>query len=434
MKSLGDPRGDDFADEFWEAPHAARPASKLGLLDQGLRETAAETASRIEQLERWSEQLADREAQVAADEVRLDELLDGQIGEVYQRLKAQEGARRQLAAEDRASHPVPEPLRLTDLLAEPDTPVDYRIDQLWPTGGRVILSAPMKSGKTTLVGNLVRSLADGAPFLDNFAVQQAQDLVVIDDEMDRNQIRRWLRDQRVINAARVRIVPLRGRVGTLDLLDPGRRAEWAALIRGADVLVLDCLRPVLDALGLSEDKDAGKFLVAFDALLDEAGVREGLIVHHTGHQGERSRGDSRLRDWPDAEWKIIRSTDDDTKPRFFSAFGRDVDVREGRLEFNAALRRLTYLEGEDRRSTVDPVLIRAVLEYVRDNPSCNTTELTDSTGSNKGEAQSAVQLCRTSGFLQIEGGPRNAKLHTITPGGEDWLAAHVVGGKLVVQA
>ncbi len=31
-----------------------------------------------------------------------------------------------------------------------------------------------------------------------------------------------------------------------------------------DVLVIDCLRPALDALGLSEDKDAGRWLDAPD--------------------------------------------------------------------------------------------------------------------------------------------------------------------------
>jgi hypothetical protein len=58
------------------------------------------------------------------------------------------------------------------------------------------------------------------------------------------------------------------------------------------------------------------------------------VVHHMGHAAERSRGDSRLLDWPDALWKIVRDKDDEDDTgmddpqgsRYFSAYGRDVDV------------------------------------------------------------------------------------------------------------
>ncbi len=62
------------------------------------------------------------------------------------------------------------------------------------------------------------------------------------------------------------------------------RAWWAVqlLQDRSSIVLFGCLRPVLDALGLSEDKDAGRFLVAFDALLAEAAVSECLIVHNMG--------------------------------------------------------------------------------------------------------------------------------------------------------
>jgi hypothetical protein len=48
------------------------------------------------------------------------------------------------------------------------------------------------------------------------------------------------------------------------------RAEWARKLRDLDaaVVILDCLRPVLDALGLDESHDAGRLLVALDELTD----------------------------------------------------------------------------------------------------------------------------------------------------------------------
>ncbi len=107
----------------------------------------------------------------------------------------------------------------------------------------------------------MRALADDEMFLGRFAVNAPEGrVVVIDNELDERMLRRWLRDQGVRNVERVAVLPLRGRVGTFDLLDDDTRARWATKLREVDasVVLFDCLRPVLDALGLSEDKDAGR--------------------------------------------------------------------------------------------------------------------------------------------------------------------------------
>jgi len=136
--------------------------------------------------------------------------------------------------------------------------------------------------------------------------------VLIDNELDERMLRRWLREQGIKNTHRVHVLSLRGRVGSFSSLDDQVRARFASMIREVQgaVVLFDCLRPVVDALGLSGDKDAGRFLIAFDALLAEAGASEAVIAHHMGHTGERSRGDTRVRDWPDTEWQLIREATD----------------------------------------------------------------------------------------------------------------------------
>ena len=197
---------------------------------------------------------------------------------------------------------------------------------------RVMLAAQFKSGKTTIVGNLIRALADGTPFLGAFEVKQRPGrIVVIDNELSERMLRRWLREQGVENTGAVVTVSLRGRVSTFNLLDEHTRAEWASRLRSlcADFLILDCLRPVLDALGLDENRDAGKFLTPFDTLLADAGITSAVMVDHMGHNGERNRGDSRKLDWPDATWKLVRENEHPNSPRFFSAYGRDVGGPSG---------------------------------------------------------------------------------------------------------
>jgi hypothetical protein len=231
------------------------------------------------------------------------------VSEEAYRPRVREAAARIVRLERAGALAEPELVSLKDFLALEDEPLVYRVDQLWPIGDRMVAAAQFRAGKTTLRDNLVRALADGGPFLGRFDVAPpAGRIVVFDNELDKRMLRRWMREQGIVNEDRVELVPLRGKVATFNLIEEDCRARWAEKIRAAvgSVVVLDCLRPVLDALGLSEDKDAGRFLVAFDALLAEAGAPEGVVTHHMGHNGERSLGDSRILDWPDATWKLVR--------------------------------------------------------------------------------------------------------------------------------
>lgn len=308
----------------------------------------------------------------------------------------------------------PEPIALTELLDEPDDGPTYRIRELWPTGGRVLLAAPYKAGKSTLVGNVVRGLVDGDKFLGGFEVAPAGRVVIIDTELDKRTMRRWLRDQGIRNTDSVAVLPLRGAVSTFDILDPATRAVWARKLAGADVVILDCLRPILDALGLSEDKDAGRVLVAFDALLAEAGADEGLVVTHMGHQNERARGDSRLLDWPDALWTIVRKDNDEQRLNYFAALGRDVHLAEGLMNFDAATRHLSYAGGSRKESTARAAMPE-LMALVRQEPgelSKNAAEkrlMTDH-GIPQKVTRDAIKIAVENGDLVITSGPHNAKL------------------------
>jgi hypothetical protein len=308
---------------------------------------------------------------------------------------------------------VPGLVSLTEFLEQPDEPLRYRVDGLLPAGGRVVFAAQYKAGKTTARDNLIRALVDGEPFLDHFAIEPVQGLVLIDNEMSERQMRQWLRDQGIANTDAVRLQGLRGRVGTFNLLDDGTRATWAQRLRevGAQVVVLDCLRPVLDALGLSEDKDAGRFLVAFDQLLLEAGISEGVIVHHFGHAGERSRGDTRLRDWPDAEWQLVRESEDAASPRFFKAYGRDVDVPEALLAYDEATRRLSFVGG-NRKATAGAKLLPALLDYLRTNPGSSGRQIEAAFDSETREdVRAAIKHGIKTSAIDTSAGPKRAVLH-----------------------
>jgi hypothetical protein len=268
-------------------------------------------------------------------------------------LRINEEAKRRLHEEQNPTPELPPVMNLRERLAQPRTQTKYLVQDLSPRGSRTIINAQFKAGKTTIAGNLIRGLVDGDDFLGQFAIHDGPHRVVlIDDELSENQLLDWLDEQGIKNQDAVAdVIPLRGRVSAFNILDDRVRAMWAERLRilKTDVLILDCLRPVLDALGLDENREAGRFLVPFDALLYEAGISEAFLIHHMGHANERSRGDSRLQDWPDAIWRLVRENEQPDSARFFSAYGRDVDVPEGRLEYNEATRRLSLTGGSRKQ-------------------------------------------------------------------------------------
>jgi hypothetical protein len=142
-------------------------------------------------------------------------------------------------------------------------------------------------------------------------------------------------------------------------------------------------------------------------------VDEVLLIHHMGHQAERVRGASALLGWPDILWKITRERNeknpngeaDNDAPRFFSAYGRDVDVKEGRLLFDPVSRHLTYAEGGRKQSEQTEALSR-LLVWIRDNPDqTGTAAETYLTGKSVGRnvARAALADAKTRGYVLADG-------------------------------
>jgi len=261
--------------------------------------------------------------------------------------------RRELDAEDRqaTSTPPPDALTLRERLARPREPVRWRIERLQAKGHRVLFAAQFKAGKTTTAANAARCVLDGDAFLDCFKVNKITGtLALFDFEMDGAQLDGWYADQKIVNDERLFVFPMRGAASSFDIVNADVRAEWVTKlkVRGVVYLILDCLRPVLDALGLNEHTEVGRFLTALDELLREAGIPECIVIQHMGHKNERPRGDSRLLDWPDVGWTLVRETDDDpASARYFKAYGRDVDVAEMQLTYDEKTRRLTVLDAAE---------------------------------------------------------------------------------------
>jgi hypothetical protein len=341
------------------------------------------------------------------------------LGSLVDAERLRREARRIVDAEERPPLVIPPFDTLRTRLARPVSTVLWRVAGWLPVKGRALLAAQWKAGKTTCRDNFLRSLVDGDPFLGRAEVTPITGTaVVLDCEMSGHTLDHWLRDQRIANDDRIIPISLRGQVSSFNPLDPAVRAQWVERLRrvGAEHLILDCLRPVLDALGLDEQHDAGRFLVAFDALLTEAAIPEALVVHHMGHGAERSRGDSRLRDWPDVEWRLMRRDEDAASPRFITAYGRDVDVHECRLVYDRETRRLTLGDGSRRDERVGVALAAAVNVLIGQAEGLSgraVAEALEDSEHSRDTVYAALRLGVKNGTLTKASGPKNAHLYRV---------------------
>lgn len=343
------------------------------------------------------------------------ETFDARVEQELDKLRVRDTARRQFIQETTPPQPVPAIRTLRERLANPLPDVAWRIEGWQPMGTRVMLAAQFKAGKTTLTGNLARCLVDDQQWLNAAAVAPVLSghVTVLDIEMSERQIDGWLADQGIENDNRIVVAPLRGRAGSFNILDDTVRKEWASRLEGTEYLILDCLRPILDALGLDEHKEGGRFLTALDALCDQAKIADTLVVHHMGHLGERSRGDSRFRDWPDVEWRLVRETEEPDSPRYISAYGRDVEQGEALIEHDPATRHISLIGG-NRHTAAARAAIPAVLDYVRDNPKVAKSYVEKALSEHGQKTiRDAMDIAYTNGQLLLEHGPRGSHLLSI---------------------
>ncbi len=341
------------------------------------------------------------------------------LGLVLRRLR-EARAKAYVAEVEACRHPRPEPDSgtLAELLARP-AGAEFRIDELLPAGGRLLVTAQYKAGKTTLVGNLMRSLLTGEDFLGRFPVKPLDGrVVVLNYEVTGEQLARWLADIGV-PAERCYVINLRGRRNLLAD-EQGRRA-LAEQVRAQDgqVLVVDPFGRAYTGASQNDAAEVTPWLVRLDEVAEQAGVSEVVLTAHAGWNGERTRGSTALNDWPDV--LVTLNRDEGTGQRFIRAEGRDVDVPEDGLHFDPATRRLS-LTGSGSRSAAKAKdkqadLVAAIVLAVAHEPGLSVDGLEQSIRNNgacrfqKGDIGRASREAERLGRVRVEPGPRRARHH-----------------------
>jgi hypothetical protein len=343
-----------------------------------------------------------------------------------QRLRVRDQAATLLRAEKAAATPG-EPFDaawLREVLARPEPPRD-RIDGLLPWAGAMVLTAMRKTGKTTLVLNLTRSLLTGEPFLGRFNVRPINGAVgFLNYEVSGAQLARWADDVGV-DPDRFYLVNLRGRRNPLS--HPDDQAALAADLRAHHVesLIVDPFGRAFAGLSQNDAGEVGTWLANLDRFArTQVGALDLVLTAHAGWTGERTRGSSALEDWGDSLVTVTLGKDEDEDHRYLRAVGRDVDVDEDQLHFDPRTRLLRMSgAGSRRKATADrkiTELVPEVLAVVIAEPGISATAITDRLRDRgvtfqKGTESKAVQNAVTSGALRVEQVGRSKRYFSALP-------------------
>lgn len=363
-----------------------------------------------------------------ADELAKQEHHDFLVAKALERLRVTEEAKQLLNAEGWREPDASSPG--SEWLLQAYEEEQWSIVDLLSYGGNALLAGQFKAGKSMLLLNLMQAMCDGQPFLGRFPVllEEGTRVGYFNYELPPSQIQRWTRALAIQSPERFVMTHLRGynvRLGTPegDLWAIEWLKRW-----NVSVWIIDPYAMAFSGDSENDNTQVAKFTASIDQVKEQAGVDIALLGSHFGRQQfeegeEHVRGATRLDDWADARWIMVKRGDD----RFFSASGRDVRVEEARLSFSAKTGRLTLLPGNRNHHAID-LMEGAVLRHIRqsieaygDQPDRLKREISgrgikSAIVGKEENIQKAIKSLENKRILRVIVGPANTLWHVPT----DW--------------
>jgi AAA domain len=377
-------------------------------------------------------------------------IFDFDVEREAHKIRVREAAREIVEASKR---PPAEPFdagTLAEILARPPEPA-ARVEGLIPWEAGTELVAQRKTGKTTLLLNLARSLFTGEEFLGKFGVRPIDgEIAFLNFEVSGAQLARWATDVG-ISPDQFYIVNLRGRRNPFSNTEDRQRLAATLKTRGTEAILCDPFSRAYAGQSQNDPGEVGAWLIGLDQFARaEVGARDVVLSAHAGWNGERTRGASALEDWADS---IITMTKDDSED------GTGVPPRHrprrrprrDRLDYDPRTRTLAgtgsrKAAAKKRRAEKNAETLREeILTLVAKKPRLNGSEVERElreagVSFQRGEHRSVLQALVDGGKLTVEPGKKNAKLYQLAqiaqaspelahgPGSELAQPAYIEGG------
>jgi hypothetical protein len=367
------------------------------------------------------------------EEEEIDEF-ERKVREALERIEIKTEAQARFMAKRAGELEVPELVTSWVAAQEVEADVEWAIDGLIPRDAVAVLSAEKKAGKSTLVHKMIRSVWFEEPFLGTLKAHKPHgSVVLIDFELSRPQLGKWLARNGVAVTEGIYVTSLRGRAKDFSITNPTHREKVVEELksRNCRMLVLDPAGPYFRSLGADEQSNS-EMGIAFDAIIalkTEADIDTVIVTLHAGHGDKtRARGASVLLDIPDVIMSL-QKVSPNSPVRTFSATGRDVDVDTISFQYDKDTGDLVLVDDVEAKDQSRREDVFVVLKYLDAAPDASTNKIVTALsnridGCGDKRAKAAIAHAVKEGFVTTEkaGPERTAPVkHTLTEAGETEL-------------
>lgn len=285
---------------------------------------------------------------------------------------------------------------IQDTITKDIEPTEWIFQDVAGVGHNILVVAKYKAGKTSLLVNVIKALADGYPLFGRFNVNPSvydMNFFMWNCEMTRGMYRDYISPLGISNNFKGQALHLRGETVPFMKSDRVYKDVVERLGEfGTNIWILDTWRAICGWNGIDPIDNAAveEVLQVIDHIKADAGVQTLFLTSHTPKYtmpGEEisALGAQGLMGWADCFWTLSRD-DDDKNIRYLSSEGRyEFSLEPTRINYDQSTHLITLSDErkEDRKQQVKRDkerktaydVMRAILEYVKENPDVNTTNI-----------------------------------------------------------
>lgn len=243
-------------------------------------------------------------------------------------------------------------------LAELDrTPIEYRIPDLLTTEGNVLISAFRKTGKTSLILNLIAALTSEENFLGSLPCKALPGPVVyVNLELHQSMLWQYCQEMGMqVDNKQVLIQDYRGYSNKYQWPDDEWRSQYTKMLTsvGASALIIDPIHPLLVS-GMVDSNSNDEARLALELLGEiarDAELAHLFVIDHTGKADRTTaRGASSKEDWADVLWNIGMDADGSSPYRTLTVTGRGVSGEQRYLRRDKHLYLAASHDGSEDRA------------------------------------------------------------------------------------
>ncbi len=300
----------------------------------------------------------------------------------------------------------------------------------------MLMAAKYKTGKTTMLWSLIKSMVDGTPLFGRFEVPEdieGTKIGIWNCEMTEDGFLHYGRKAGVQHADRAALKNLRG-YNVPFLHNEKARDETVQWLgrNGVKIWIIDSWSKICawNGIDMSDNSEVMKLCDELDKIKNDAGVESIILTAHTPKnqmEGEESAiGAQNLSGWADTIWMLTKGKNKDGKTgRFLSSEGRNEPMEETEILLDEETGLIVLGEGnrddhreaekdkkmEQKKQTTVLAIYGAIKDFVRDNPGCTSTEIKTIPGTTKTIVDALKVLVENEEIIRTPGNTNNSKNH-----------------------